>query len=651
MTGTVSPTATGNLVNTATVSAPLGTTDLTPGNNSATDTDTATPQADLQMTKTDGSATYTPGSGITYTIVVTNAGPSFVTGATVADTIPASITGAAWTAVFTGTGSSGNPSGSGNINQTINLAAGGTATYTVTGTVSPTATGNLVNTATVSVPLGTTDPTPGNNSATDTDTAAPQADLQITKTDGSAIYTPGLGITYSIVVTNAGPSFVTGATVADTIPADITGAAWTAVFTGAGSGGNASGSGNINETINLAAGGTATYTVTGTVSPTATGNLVNTATVGAPVGTTDPAPGNNGATDTDALAGQADLQITKTDGSATYTPGAGITYTIVVTNAGPSFAADATVADTIPAVITGATWTAVFTGTGSSGNASGSGNINQTINLAVGGTATYTVTGTVSPTATGDLVNTVTVTTPAGITDPTPGNNTATDTDTAAPQTDLQITKTDGSATYTPGLGITYTIVVTNAGPSFVTGATVADTIPAVITAAELDGRVHGDGLQRQRRRFGPHQRDDQSGGRRDGHLHGDGHGAADGHRESCEHGDGHRAGGHHRPGAGKQQRHRYGYRSAASRSADHENGRQRDVHAGLGDHVHDRGDQRRAELRDRGHGGGHDSGGHHGRGLDGRVHGHGLQRQCRAVRATLARRSTWPWAGRRPTR
>ena len=36
--------------------------------------------------------------------------------------------------------------------------------------------------------------------------------------------------------------------------------------------------------MNLAAGGTATYTVTGTVSPTATGNLVNTATVAAPVG-------------------------------------------------------------------------------------------------------------------------------------------------------------------------------------------------------------------------------------------------------------------------------------------------------------------------------------------------------------------------------
>jgi hypothetical protein len=94
------------------------------------------------------------------------------------------------------------------------LAVGGTATYTVSGTVASTATGNLVNTATVTAPAGTTDPTAGNNTATDTDTANPQADLQITKTDGSGTYTAGSPITYTIVVSNAGPSSVTGATVA-----------------------------------------------------------------------------------------------------------------------------------------------------------------------------------------------------------------------------------------------------------------------------------------------------------------------------------------------------------------------------------------------------------------------------------------------------
>ena len=40
-------------------------------------------------------------------------------------------------------------------------------------------------------------------------------------------------------------------------------------------------------------------------------------------------------------------------------PGTTITYTIVVTNAGPSAATDVVVADTFPATLTGVTWTSV----------------------------------------------------------------------------------------------------------------------------------------------------------------------------------------------------------------------------------------------------------------------------------------------------
>ena len=71
--------------------------------------------------------------------------------------------------------------------------------------------------------------------------------------------------------------------------------------------------------------------------------------------------GNNSAIDTSTLAGSADLAIAKTDGSTTYTPGNGITYTITVTNNGPSDAVGATVADSIPSTITGVTWTSSTT--------------------------------------------------------------------------------------------------------------------------------------------------------------------------------------------------------------------------------------------------------------------------------------------------
>ena len=105
------------------------------------------------------------------------------------------------------------------------------------------------------------DPDGTNDSATDTDTPATSADLQITKTDGSPTYTPGSPVVYTIVVTNAGPSAVTGAAVTDNFPAEITGASWTCATTG-GATCTASGTGDINDTVDLPVGATATYTVT-----------------------------------------------------------------------------------------------------------------------------------------------------------------------------------------------------------------------------------------------------------------------------------------------------------------------------------------------------------------------------------------------------
>jgi uncharacterized repeat protein (TIGR01451 family) len=474
---TVSAAATGTLSNTATVAAPGGVTDPTPGNNSATDSDTIGASADLSITKTDGVTTATPGGSVTYTITASNAGPSNATGATVADTFPASLT-CTWTCVGAGGGTC-TASGSGNINNTVNLPSGGSVTHTASCTISGAATGSLVNTATVAAPAGVTDPTPGNNSATDTDTLGATADLSITKTDGVTSATPGGSVTYTITSSNAGPSTATGATVADTFPASLT-CTWTCVGAGGGTC-TAAGSGNINDTVNLPSGGSVTHTASCTISASATGSLVNTATVTAPAGVTDPTPGNNSATDTDGLGATADLSITKTDGVTTATAGGSVTYTITSSNAGPSNATGATVADTFPASLT-CTWTCVGAGGGTC-TASGSGNINDTVNLPSGGSVTHTASCAISGSATGSLVNTATVTAPAGVTDPTPGNNSATDTDTLGASADLSITKTDGVTVATPGGSLTYTITASNAGPSTATGATVADTFPAVLTA------------------------------------------------------------------------------------------------------------------------------------------------------------------------
>jgi uncharacterized protein len=259
------------------------------------------PPADLSITKTDGQASAVPGQAVTYTVVAANAGPSALTGASVTDAVPAALTGVTWTCVGAGGGTCA-ASGSGSLSETVDLPVGGSVTFTLTGTADAAATGALVNTATVDTPSGIMDPNPADNSATDTDTLTPWSDLSITKTNDRAAVAPGAPVAYTIVASNAGPSDASGARVADPVPAAILGAAWTCAGAGGGTC-SVSGMGDIDDTVDLPAGGSVTYMLTGTVDPAAVSSLSNTATVTAPVGVTDPNPANNSATDTDTVGG------------------------------------------------------------------------------------------------------------------------------------------------------------------------------------------------------------------------------------------------------------------------------------------------------------------------------------------------------------
>jgi uncharacterized repeat protein (TIGR01451 family) len=92
------------------------------------------------------------------------------------------------------------------------------------------------------------------------------------------------------------------------------------------------------------------------------------------------------------------------------------------------------------------------------------------------------VTGIVAPAATGSLVNTVTVSPPAGVSDPVPGNDSATDTDVLTPETDLALSLQDAPDPVASGGTLTYTLEATNLGPSSSTGVMVTDTLPPVLT-------------------------------------------------------------------------------------------------------------------------------------------------------------------------
>jgi LPXTG-site transpeptidase (sortase) family protein len=125
----------------------------------------------------------------------------------------------------------------------------------------------------------------------------------------------------------------------------------------------------------------------------------------------------------------ADLSITMSDGLTSVSPGQAVTYTIVALNSGPSAVSNATVTDTMPAALTGVSWTCSASA-GSSCTASGSGSINDgAVSLPVGGSVTYTVTGTVASGASGNLSNIATISVPAGVTESDPSDNSAIDTD------------------------------------------------------------------------------------------------------------------------------------------------------------------------------------------------------------------------------
>ena len=135
-----------------------------------TPTPTPTPANDLKVTLTDGKTTIVAGAQNTYTMTVTNAGPVAVTGASVTDTFPSIFTGVTFTATQSGGATGFAASGTGNINDTVNMPSGSKVTYTAKGKVSAGATGNLSNTAQVTAPNGVVDPNTANNSATDSDT-------------------------------------------------------------------------------------------------------------------------------------------------------------------------------------------------------------------------------------------------------------------------------------------------------------------------------------------------------------------------------------------------------------------------------------------------------------------------------------------------
>ena len=172
-------------------------------------------------------------------------------------------------------------------------------------------------------------PTPPRSRATDTDTLTAQATLAITKTDndgGSSVTgavarpCPGTSITYTIVASNTGPVRRPPAprsTDPLALNPAITSDTWTARGSGGATGFSASGTGTIDDSVTIPAGGSVTYTRDRPPSPPRPpAPSTNTATASRHRrhhGHAPPTPTR--------LTAQATLAITKTDGVSSIVAG------------------------------------------------------------------------------------------------------------------------------------------------------------------------------------------------------------------------------------------------------------------------------------------------------------------------------------------
>ncbi|MDZ7843598.1 MAG: sortase [Anaerolineales bacterium] len=313
------------------------------GINDYRDEDTVTSTAtnpDLRVTKDDGQTDYIPGTSQVYDIWVYNDGNGDVTGALVSDNIPPQVESWTWVCAEENGGAAGCDGAAStalNFGDYVDLPAGSSLRYTVTAQILSSAAGPLTNTVQVSPPSGVEEPTPGNNTASDTDARDSQADLSVSKDDGLTIIAPNTTLTYTVVVENNGPSDAVGVEIEDALPVEIT--AWDWVCSGATGGavgcdGVSGSTVDFSDTINLPASATLTYTVTANVSSTASGTLTNTITVSTPAEVTDMDLSNNTASDTDAFADHSKA-LSSTNQAFTATPDAAVgeilTYQIRLT--------------------------------------------------------------------------------------------------------------------------------------------------------------------------------------------------------------------------------------------------------------------------------------------------------------------------------
>jgi uncharacterized repeat protein (TIGR01451 family) len=458
-----------------TASASTSTSDPTPLNNTATVSGpSSTTSADLRTAKTALASMVTPGDTFTYRIVVTNNGPSTAMNVGAADPLPAPL-------AFVS-----SPSGCTAIGQnvtcgpTLAVAPGGAASFDVVVRLDAAYAGDGSDIGNVATGTSDTpDPDLSNNSSppVSPSVGAPHSDLQIVKHVSPDPVTPGANFSYTLQVRNNGPSLAVNVRVTDPLPV-----ATAFVSSAAGCTAAPSGSGQLVSCpapATLAVGATATFDIVVQLNPAYTGDgadILNQATVASNVDDPQPQNNTNPAGAPPVGPAGADIAVVKTVSTGPVIPGETFTYSLLVSNQGPSVAAAVVATDPLPAGVT-------FLSSAEGCTVAAQAVTCPTIaTLNPGGSTSFHLVVQLDPNYTGDGSDLPNVATVASSTpDPVSINNsTAAITPQVGPQSaDLSVSKTVLSQSVSPGMLFTYRIVVSNAGPSAARTIEVTDTLPA----------------------------------------------------------------------------------------------------------------------------------------------------------------------------
>jgi uncharacterized repeat protein (TIGR01451 family) len=492
----VQQSAPATLTNTGEVG---GGGDVSPVNDTSTDTANVISTADLSVTDAGSPNPVAAGGNITYTQVVTNSGPSAADNAILVANIPANTTlvsvaaPAGWSCITPGAGGTGNV-----VCNNVDVAALAAGSFTMVVKVNSGTANGTVITGVVSVSSSVNDPITANNTASVATVVGTTAngEMVVANTASPDPVVAGNDITYTQVSTNVGSGLATNPTLTENTPANTTfvslsappGTSCTTPPVGQGGAISCTGpsapagsSGTIVLVVQVAAATPAGTIITNTVTVTATNQAF----------------GANSATATDVVAGatQADLALSTAATPAAVFAGNDITYTQTITNNGPAAASGVSFTEATPlnttfqSVLAPAGWTCTTPVVGNGGTV----NCTDPNPLAAGASADIIVVVNVPSTvAAGTITANSSIT--ATTTDPNAANNSTTVATPVTVACDLGVTNSGTPSPVAAGGIITYTQVVTNSGPSNCSTATFTEATPTNTTFASVAVVTTGGG-------------------------------------------------------------------------------------------------------------------------------------------------------------